>query len=64
MVHTVIRTGVVAALLVGVAVAAGGAVAEESEAAREGTALLVIDIQAFYFANGTVPLVGPDEASL
>jgi nicotinamidase-related amidase len=36
---------------------------EQTAADRDGTALLVIDIQEFYFAGGSAPLVGPDEAS-
>ncbi len=58
------RIGILAVVLLSAAVAVGAAVLEEREGDLEGTALLVVDIQAFYFADGMVPLVGPDEASL
>jgi len=59
----VIRTRRVALLLIGLAIG-GGAVASETELASiEGAALVVIDVQAFYFPGGSVPLVDPEAAS-
>lgn len=54
----------VAALLLGGVLASVSAAAGEDRAADlEGTALLVIDIQAFYFPGGRLPLVEPEAAS-
>ncbi len=46
-------------LFAAAAAAAGGT----SAAGRGGTALLIVDIQNFYFEGGLVPLVGPERAA-
>ncbi len=40
------------------------AASEEASASLDDTALIVIDVQAFYFAEGSLPLVEPVPASL
>ncbi len=59
-------TGITIMLLVGAltSVTMSSAASQEPAASLDGTALLVIDIQAFYFADGMVPLVEPVAASL
>ncbi|PWB74219.1 MAG: cysteine hydrolase [Holophagae bacterium] len=54
----------VAAVLFAVVLAAVSVVATEGRASNlDGAALLVIDIQAFYYPGGMVPLVEPEAAS-
>ena len=55
--------GIVALLVIGVASAGWADVPEEPTPDFNGTALLVIDIQAFYFPEGMVPLVEPETAA-
>jgi nicotinamidase-related amidase len=50
-------------LVIGVLTIAIPAHADEAESTLDGAALLVIDIQAFYFPEGFVPLAGPEAAS-
>jgi len=56
--------GIAMVLLVPAATTASAGAGELSAGVLEGAALLVIDIQAFYFADGMIPLSNPDEASL
>jgi nicotinamidase-related amidase len=44
--------------------ASGAVASEEAAVDLDGTALLVIDVQAFYFDGGLVPLVAPEAAAL
>ena len=64
MKNTARSVGVVVALLICVAVAVASGDSEKTGADLDGAALLVIDIQAFYFPEGYVPLVEPEAASL
>ncbi len=57
-------TGITVMLLVGALMTMSSAASQEPAEGLDGTALLVIDIQAFYFADGMVPLVEPVAASL
>jgi len=57
------RFWIVALLLAGVLATVSAAASEGEVAELEGTALLVIDIQAFYFPGGRLPLVGPEAAA-
>lgn len=59
-------TGLILAVVMLAAIAAAPAMAGPTEAkVSEGkTALVIIDIQHFYFAGGRLPLVAPVEASL
>ncbi len=49
--------------VVGAAFAASESASENTVTAFDGAALLVIDIQAFYFPDGMVPLVEPEAAA-
>lgn len=55
--------GVVALVALGFTTAAGAGETETGTPVLEDTALIVIDIQAFYFPEGMVPLVGPEAAA-
>jgi nicotinamidase-related amidase len=57
------RFWIVALLLAGVLATVNAAASEGHVAELEGTALLVIDIQAFYFPGGRLPLVAPEAAA-
>ncbi len=50
-------------MLAGTALAVYGNTPEKTRPAFEDAALLVIDIQAFYFPDGMVPLVAPEAAA-
>jgi nicotinamidase-related amidase len=50
-------------LLLGLFSAATSVAAESSSATRTRTALLIIDIQEFYFPGGAMPLVEPEAAA-
>jgi nicotinamidase-related amidase len=63
MVTTPLRFVIWVVFTIALASAAGLGAAEATEANLDGAALLVIDIQAFYFPGGLVPLVGPEAAS-
>lgn len=63
MLFTEPRFWIAALLLGGVLAAVGVAADDDCGSELEGTALLVIDIQAFYFPSGMVPLVEPEAAS-
>lgn len=52
-----------ALLLIGLAVIGGTVASETERPSIEGAALIVIDVQAFYFPGGFAPLVGPEAAS-
>jgi nicotinamidase-related amidase len=54
---------VTAVLLAGVLATVSIAVSEGRASGLDGAALLVIDVQAFYFPGGRVPLVEPEAAS-
>jgi nicotinamidase-related amidase len=54
---------IAAFLLAGVLGTVSAAAAEGRAANLEGTALLVIDVQAFYFPGGMVPLAEPEAAA-
>jgi nicotinamidase-related amidase len=62
MAGTSLRAALGVGLLLAVLVTAGSAIAE-IDPEGGSTALLVIDIQAFYFPDGHLPLVGPEEAA-
>lgn len=57
------RFWVAAVLFAAVLATVNAAAGEDRAADLEGTALLVIDIQAFYYPGGMVPLVEPEAAS-
>ena len=57
----VLRAGLVFALVI--VIAAVSANAKEPQPLDSKTALIVIDVQAFYFAEGFMPLVNPEAAS-
>lgn len=57
------RFWVTAVLLVGVLATVSTAASEGRASGLDGSALLVIDVQAFYFPGGSVPLVEPEAAS-
>ena len=57
------RIRVAAVLFAGVLAAASVIATEVRASDLEGAALLVIDIQAFYYPGGMVPLVEPEAAS-
>jgi nicotinamidase-related amidase len=57
------RFRVAALLLAGVLATVNATAGDDRAAGLEGTALLVIDIQAFYFPGGMMPLVEPEAAS-
>ena len=55
--------GVIALFALGVTTAPAAEESETGTPVLEDTALIVIDIQAFYFPEGMVPLVGPEAAA-
>jgi nicotinamidase-related amidase len=55
--------GVVALCALGIAMTAGAGESGTGKPDLEDAALIVIDIQAFYFPEGMVPLVGPEAAA-
>jgi len=63
MKKTWLCVGFLALCVVGFALTGGAEESENPEPDFENTALLVIDVQAFYFPEGIVPLVGPEAAS-
>ncbi|HQN94984.1 MAG TPA: cysteine hydrolase family protein [Thermoanaerobaculales bacterium] len=54
---------IAAAVLVGLPAVVSAQTSEARPSALEGAALLVIDIQAFYYPGGRIPLVEPEAAS-
>jgi nicotinamidase-related amidase len=63
MKKTWLCVGFLAVCVVGFALTGGAEESENQEQGFENMALLVIDIQAFYFPEGFVPLVEPEAAS-
>jgi len=63
MKRTWLGVGFLAVCVLGSALVGGAGESENAAPNLENTALLVIDIQAFYFPQGLVPLVGPEAAS-
>jgi nicotinamidase-related amidase len=63
MVMTKPKFWMAALVVAGLLAAVGAADGDDRSPELEGTALLVIDIQAFYFPGGMVPLVAPEAAS-
>jgi nicotinamidase-related amidase len=57
------KVWIAALVMAGLLAAVGAAAGDDRASELEGTALLVIDIQAFYFPGGIVPLVEPEAAS-
>lgn len=55
--------GLFVACGLGIAMIGGAGEPESPAPDLEGAALIVIDIQAFYFPDGMVPLVGPEAAA-
>lgn len=60
---TVFRVTIVSTMVVAAALVAYGDTSEKAVPAFDDAALLVIDIQAFYFPEGMVPLVAPEAAA-
>ena len=58
-----LRTVVMMVMVLGLTLAGSAAAAEKGGVDLDGAALLVIDIQNFYFPGGQMPLVGPEEAA-
>jgi nicotinamidase-related amidase len=58
-----LSVGLVALCAVGFTMAVGAGEPESGGPDFEDAALIVIDIQAFYFPDGMVPLVGPEAAA-
>jgi nicotinamidase-related amidase len=63
MIRRWLCAGVVALLALGLTTASGAGETETGKPVFEDTALIVIDIQAFYFPEGMVPLVEPEAAA-
>ncbi len=57
------RVWIAAIVLAGLLAAVSAAAGDDRRTDLEGAALLVIDVQAFYFPGGKIPLVEPEKAS-
>jgi len=58
------RVWIAAIVLAGLLAAVSAAAGADRSTDLEGAALLVIDVQAFYFPGGKVPLVEPEAATI
>jgi len=63
MKETWLCVGFLVLCVVGFALSGGAEESENPGQGFENTALLVIDVQAFYFPEGMVPLTGPEDAA-
>lgn len=63
MVLKATKVWISAIVLAGLLAAVSAAAGDDRSTDLEGAALLVIDVQAFYFPGGMVPLVEPEKAS-
>jgi nicotinamidase-related amidase len=64
MKSTVLFSALVVTLALGAVATAAETSGDETASSLDGAALIVIDIQTFYFPDGFVPLTGPEEAAV